>query len=538
MKRFIHPLLLAVIGGSAFGEAPKPVAITIKTKPAQMKYDLESISAAPGAQVSITLQNEDDLPHNLVVLKLKEGGANDKGMDVAMQAWNLGEAGMKKDWIPENPRIIAHTKMVAPHASETITFTAPEQAADYPYVCTFPGHAMVMNGTLKVSTPVPPIKNLHYRYYVAEQGQHITKLDQFASLKSVEEGQLPAGKMDIRAHKKGPKNEFAYEFEGSLDCPKDGDYNFRMGSDDGSQLWIDDKELLKIDGIHPANFKEKKIKLTKGEHHFKVHYFQGVGGAEFYFAWNGPGFTDTWLTVDESTQKARNSKEETEGMPIVVTNEARIYRNFIAGSSPRGIAVGYPGGANICWDADQMNVALVWQGAFIDAKRHWTGRGVGDQPPLGFGVAKLGQQRALGVLASQTDPWVPAYKKDQPRDYDYTFRGYVLDAQRRPTFKWEYKGVEVTEFYEQSGDYKNQNAAIKRTVTLTAKKPVENLYFLAATGPMEAKDGAFIFNKVVKITVGGDPLVRKNAENTELLLPVNFKDGKAQFTVNYSWSLQ
>mgnify|MGYP000882986248 CR=1 FL=1 len=81
----------------------------------------------------------------------------------------------------------------------TVTFTAPETAGDYPFVCTFPGHAMVMNGVMTVSTSVPPIKNLHYRFYVAEKDQHITKLDQFASLKSVEEGQLPAGKMDIRA---------------------------------------------------------------------------------------------------------------------------------------------------------------------------------------------------------------------------------------------------------------------------------------------------------------------------------------------------
>ena len=541
MKHLPCLLGLAALGGLVFAdEAPKPVAITIKTKPAQMKYDTEHISAAPGAKVSITLQNDDDLPHNLVVCKAKADGTNDKGLDVAMQAWNMGEAGMKADWIPQNDRILAHTKMVNPHESQTVTFTAPETAGDYPFVCTFPGHAMVMNGVMTVSTSVPPIKNLHYRFYVAEKDQHITKLDQFASLKSVEEGQLPAGKMDIRAHKKGPGSEFAYEFEGSLDCPKNGDYHFHMGSDDGSQLWIDGKEIIKIDGIHPPTFHDKKIKLTKGEHNIKVHYFQGGGGAEFYFAWSGPGFTETWLSVDESSQKSRrNNKEETEGMPLVVTNEARIYRNFIAGSSPRGIAVGYPGGANICWDADQMNVALVWQGAFMDAKRHWTGRGVGDQPPLGYGVAKLGQQRALGVLASQTDPWVPAYKKEQPRDYDYTFHGYELDAQRRPTFKWEYKGVMVTEFFEQSGDYKKQDIALKRTVTLSAKKPVENLYFLALTGPMEAKDGAFIFDKTIKATVsGGEPIVRKNGANSEVLLPVTFKDGKAQFTVNYSWNIK
>jgi len=541
MKCLLCPIILAALTGLGFAEPPKPVTVTIKTKPAQMKYDLEKISAAPGAKVTITLQNDDDLPHNLVVLKPKEGGANDKGMDVAMQAWNLGEAGMKKDWIPENPRIIAHTKMVNPHESETITFTAPEEAAEYPFVCTFPGHAMVMNGTLHVSAPVPPIKNLHYRYYIAKEKETITKLPDLSTLTSVEEGQLPSGKVDGMLHFKKRKKDYAYEFEGALDCPKNGDYTFKMGSDDGSHLWIDGKEVLKIDGVHPLNIKEKKIKLTKGEHAIKLHFFQNGGEAELYLGWSGPGFNDVPLSEFEpNPDKRKSDKEQNYGMPLVVTDEARIYRNFITGSSPRGIAVGYPGGVNICYDADQMNVALVWQGAFMDAKRHWTGRGVGDQPPLGYGVAKLGQERALAVLASQTEPWVKPYKKDQPRDMDYTFRGYELDGKTRfPTFKYDYKGVTVTESFEPSGDYKKENAALKRTVKFAAKSAVPNLYFMALYGPMTEKDGVFIFDKTVKVTVSGGDLIMRNAGAvSEVVLPVILKDGSAQFTINYSWNLK
>jgi azurin len=33
--------------------------------------------------------------------------------------------------------------------SEVISFTAPEPG-DYPYVCTFPGHAQLMRGVMKV----------------------------------------------------------------------------------------------------------------------------------------------------------------------------------------------------------------------------------------------------------------------------------------------------------------------------------------------------------------------------------------------------
>ena len=536
---FFSALSLAAVSFVSAETAPAPVTVTIKTKPAQMKYDVENIKVAPGAKVTLTLQNEDDLPHNFVLCKPKDG-ANDKGLEVAMDAWNMGEAGMKKDWIPVNARVLAHTKMVEPHQSETFTFTAPEAAADYPFVCTFPGHALVMNGTLHVSTPVPPIKNLHYRYYIDKTAEGIKTLSDFVKLQSVEEGQLPAGKMDIDLHKKKHSGNFAYEFEGSLDCPKTGEYKFKMGSDDGSQLWIDDKELLKIDGIHPVNFNDKKLKLTMGEHKIKVHYFQAGGGAEFYFSWSGPGFTETWLSTAEGTTSLRKSdKEDNEGIPLVVDKEARIFRNFIAGSSPRGIAVGYPGGVNLCWDADQMNVALVWQGAFIDAKRHWTGRGVGDQPPLGYGVAKLGKERALGILASQTDPWVPAYKPNLMKDMAYTFHGYELDAKRQPTFKWEFNGVSVTETFAPSGDARTNTAALRRVVKFSSKKPVENLYFMALLGAFEEKEGAFFFDNTVKVTIQGvQPLVRSMGGRHEALVPIALKDGKAEVTMNYTWALK
>jgi uncharacterized protein len=35
-------------------------------------------------------------------------------------------------------------------SSYTLTFIAPAQVGDYPYVCTFPGHWSIMNGVMKV----------------------------------------------------------------------------------------------------------------------------------------------------------------------------------------------------------------------------------------------------------------------------------------------------------------------------------------------------------------------------------------------------
>ncbi|HEY1784378.1 MAG TPA: PA14 domain-containing protein, partial [Pirellulales bacterium] len=77
--------------------------------------------------------------------------------------------------------------------------------------------------------------------------------------------------------------------------------------------------------------------------------------------------------------------------PIELTpeKEAIIYRNFIEGAGSRAIGVGYPEKANIAFDANDLRLALLWQGAFIDASRHWVDRGAGYQPPLGDNILAL-----------------------------------------------------------------------------------------------------------------------------------------------------
>ena len=59
---------------------------------------------------------------------------------------------------------------------------------------------------------------------------------------------------------------------------------------------------------------------------------------------------------------------------LVATNEAIIYRNFIEGAGTRAIGVGYPEKANLAFDANELRLARIWQGSFIDASRHRTGR--------------------------------------------------------------------------------------------------------------------------------------------------------------------
>jgi azurin len=52
--------------------------------------------------------------------------------------------------VPRTDDVLAYTDIVDPNAEFTIYFRAPNTPGRYPYLCTFPGHWMVMNGEMIV----------------------------------------------------------------------------------------------------------------------------------------------------------------------------------------------------------------------------------------------------------------------------------------------------------------------------------------------------------------------------------------------------
>jgi azurin len=535
MKILTVPLCLLSISSAVFAQGE--AVVTIKTLAAQMKYDVAEFVVEPGAKVRLTLINEDEMPHNLVVTK----PASDKGMALAQAAWALGEKGMELHWVPKDPRVIAATKTIGPHGKEEITFTAPTEAGDYPYVCTFPGHAAAMNGVMQVRAgggklgEGPKLADGKFQLFLGKWEM----LPDFGQLKALREG--PLEKNLIGWTFDDYKNEFGIRFTGKLEVKKEGEHTFRLASDDGARIRINGKTLLAHDGIHPPGTgKTAAIKLATGKHDFQLDYFQAAGGAELYVSWTGPDFGETWLTKTKLESAAKNKKktENFTGIPLVVKDEAIIYRNFIAGVGARGIAVGLPGGVNAAFDADICNVALVWRGAFIDAKRHWTDRGVGPQAPLGYSVTALDKNVPLAVLPSADSKW-PDAPKDIPWGNwpaGYKFGGYTLDKKSIPTFRYTFQGVNVEDRMEAapiSTSHGHSGAALNRVITLQSDKAPADLHFRLASGKSVAagKNGSFPLEEGVSIKAAG-AIVR----GSDLLVPVTFKDGKARIEVSYTWN--
>lgn len=109
-----------------------------------LQYDQKLITVRAGAKIKWTFNNNDDMPHNCVIVK---PGTADQVGDQAIQ---LGIKGMNLGYIPPSDHILYHTQLMQPGTAESIYFVAPTQPGDYTYVCTVPGHAQIMRGTLRV----------------------------------------------------------------------------------------------------------------------------------------------------------------------------------------------------------------------------------------------------------------------------------------------------------------------------------------------------------------------------------------------------
>ncbi len=109
-----------------------------------MKYKQLYLTAAPGAKLKFTFRNPDDMEHNFVLTSGKMGDR------VGLAAADLGLRGPAIGYIPDIPEVLVHTKLVSPETEDTIYFTAPTKPGTYEYVCTVPGHYVVMRGVLVV----------------------------------------------------------------------------------------------------------------------------------------------------------------------------------------------------------------------------------------------------------------------------------------------------------------------------------------------------------------------------------------------------
>ncbi len=120
--------------------------VSIKTLPERLLYDVREFRVKAGAPVKLIFENPDVTPHNLLIVQ--PGAADEVGL-AGNEMAKLTD-GMARHFIPDSPKILHKTKLLNQGESETLRFHAPKQPGIYPYLCTFPGHWLVMKGEMIV----------------------------------------------------------------------------------------------------------------------------------------------------------------------------------------------------------------------------------------------------------------------------------------------------------------------------------------------------------------------------------------------------
>lgn len=218
------------------------------------------------------------------------------------------------------------------------------------------------------------------------------------------------------------------------------------------------------------------------------------------------------------------------------SNELRVSdtTELCRGRSPagyRGIGVGYPERINLAFDSGEMALRQLWKGEFANVD-------MGSFHPRGTDTISFPPGIPFHRLTSLDDNWPYKSKTNHafPQDHGYQFRGYHLDAARRPTFRYRYGDVAVEDFFEDVRD-KDGKAYFKRTLRFDTPAAQTPFYFRAVAGKniSAQSERTFTADKLqLRITSDHKGIIREG-ENGDVLIPLTLPKGRSTLTLEYHW---
>lgn len=104
---------------------------------AEIKFEPQALSVPANSIVKLTFENKssaEGMYHNFVLVELGSGAEiSAKGIT----------AGKDKNFVPNDDRVLAHSKVTNMGETITIEFEAPAKGS-YHYICTYPGHTSMI----------------------------------------------------------------------------------------------------------------------------------------------------------------------------------------------------------------------------------------------------------------------------------------------------------------------------------------------------------------------------------------------------------
>lgn len=196
------------------------------------------------------------------------------------------------------------------------------------------------------------------------------------------------------------------------------------------------------------------------------------------------------IEITPLSQFPRNNQGNDDDPIYVDASSNNMIRSFIdvvpGVRSVHAISVGGPEKTAYSYDLDNGTLLQGWHGGFIDATPMWHDRGNGTSRPLGS-VTRFTKKPVLAIsrLASDKDKWVA-----DTAGTGFRTKGYVMDNQERPEFKYIIYGSTVTDAVK----VMDNGQGLTREISVD--KPSKDLYFLLATASNieEVSKGLYIID--------------------------------------------
>jgi hypothetical protein len=128
--------------------------------------------------------------------------------------------------------------------------------------------------------PTNTVRGLDYKYY---QGNW-NAIPVFDNLVPIKSGTHTNFNLSLR----NQNDYFGFRFDGFVNIPSDGMYDFYTTSDEGSLLYIGQTLVVNNDGLHTARERTGRIGLKQGLHAIRVEFFEKTGSQSLVVNYAGP----------------------------------------------------------------------------------------------------------------------------------------------------------------------------------------------------------------------------------------------------------
>ncbi|MBC7745375.1 MAG: DUF1080 domain-containing protein [Flavobacterium sp.] len=323
------------------------------------------------------------------------------------------------------------------------------------------------------------------------------------------------GSSDILTSSISPlQNEFFIRYKGNLEIKEAGEYAFNLQTAGGSgSMRVADKIIIPVgDGKNTG-----KAILPAGKVPIEISYIKTVEWAKPDLRLNvaGPGIRE--FLISDAIVSPSDLVD-----PILInpTSKNKILRSFVDLSGGKriihAINVGSNKQVNYTYDADNGMIVQLWRGDFLDATPMWHDRGDGSSRAAGS-VHQFGNPApVIQKLVDMKSTWAT-----DTNGTGFKPKGYSLDNDESPTFKYIMYGTQVTD----ATTVLENGQGIKRQIELQA--PVQNLYvqLVSANSVEEIGNGKYLINDKSYYLQIDDykkvkPLIRLIGEKKEILVPI------------------